>query len=45
MENIKQANLDSFVTFFGEVEFKCDKIEYHKSNGKISVMTFESLEK
>lgn len=44
MENIKQANLESFVTFFGEVEFKCDKIEYHKSNGKISVMTFESLE-
>ena len=43
MENIKQANLESFVTFFGEVEFKCDKIEYHK-NGKISVMTFESLE-
>ena len=45
MENIKQANLDSFVTFFGEVEFKCDKIEYHKSNGKISVMTFEKIEK
>lgn len=44
MENIKQANLESFVTFFGEVEFKCDKIEYHKSNGKISTMTFESLE-
>lgn len=43
MENIKQTNLESFVTFFGEVEFKCDKIEYHK-NGKISVMTFESLE-
>lgn len=45
MENIKQTNLESFVTFFGEVEFKCDKIEYHKSNGKISVMTFESLER
>lgn len=43
MENIRQTNLESFVTFFGEVEFKCDKIEYHK-NGKISVMTFESLE-
>lgn len=43
MENIRQTNLESFVTFFGEVEFRCDKIEYHK-NGKISVMTFESLE-
>lgn len=44
MESIRQIGLESFVELFGEVEFKCDKIEYHK-NGKISEMTFESLEK
>lgn len=44
MERIKEIGLESFVAFFGEVEFKCTQIEYHK-NGKISKMTFESLEK
>lgn len=45
MERIKQIGLESFAEFFGEVKFKCTKIEYHEKNGKISKMTFESLEK
>lgn len=44
MESIKDLSLESFVAFFGEVDFKCTKVEYHK-NGKISKMTFESLQK
>jgi hypothetical protein len=43
MERIKEIGLESFVAFFGEIEFKCTDIKYH-SNGKISEMTFESLE-
>lgn len=44
MERIKQIGLESFVEFFGEVDFKCTDIEYHEKSGKISNMTFESLE-
>jgi hypothetical protein len=43
MERIKEIGLESFVAFFGEVKFKCTDMKYH-SNGKISEMTFESLE-
>ena len=45
MERIKEIGLESFVEFFGEVDFKCNKIEYHEKTGKISAMTFESLQK
>lgn len=44
MERIKEIGLESFVEFFGEVDFKCTDIEYHEKSGKISKMTFESLE-
>ena len=45
MERIKEIGLESFVEFFGEVGFRCTKIEYHKNTGRISSMTFESLNK
>lgn len=45
MERIKEIGLESFVEFFGEVDFRCTKIEYHKNTGKVSSMTFESLNK
>lgn len=44
MERIKEIGLESFVEFFGEVEFKCTDIKYHEKSGRISNMTFESLE-
>ena len=45
MERIKEIGLESFVEFFGEVDFRCTKIEYHKNTGQVSSMTFESLNK
>lgn len=45
MERIREIGLEGFVTFFGEVDFKCTNIEYHQKTGKVSKMTFESLEK
>lgn len=45
MERIKEIGLESFVEFFGEVDFRCTQIEYHKNTGKVSSMTFESLNK
>ena len=44
MENIRKIGMESFTEFFGEVGFKCIDIEYHKQNGKVSKMIFESTE-
>ena len=43
-ERIKEIGLEGFTEFFGEVNFKCTKIEYHQENNKISKITFESTE-
>lgn len=44
MERIKEIGLDTFTEFFGEIAFKCSEIKYHEKNGKISEMTFESIQ-
>lgn len=44
MERIKEIGMESFTEFFGEVNFKCTNIEYHKETNKVSKMTFESTE-
>ncbi|MBR3697485.1 MAG: hypothetical protein IKM97_04415 [Clostridia bacterium] len=44
MERINDIGLESFTEFFGEVNFKCTGIEYHKENNKVSKMIFESTE-
>ncbi len=44
MERFKQADINTFVRYFGEVGFKCTDIQYHKKNGRIASMTFEATE-
>lgn len=44
MEKIKEIGIETFTEFFGEVKFKCTDIKYHEKNGRISSMTFESVE-
>lgn len=44
MEKIKEIGIETFTEFFGEVKFKCTDIKYHEENGRISSMTFESVE-
>ena len=44
MERIKEIGIESFTEFFGEINFKCTGIKYHKENNKISKMFFESTE-
>ena len=39
MERIDAVGIESFVEYFGSVDFECTKVSYHKS-GKISEMTF-----
>ena len=44
MEQLKSTGLDEFTRYFGEVEFKCANVKYHKSTGKIAEMTFEATQ-
>lgn len=43
METIYQGKMDKFVQYYGQVKFKCTKIDYHNSTKKISYMLFEQV--
>lgn len=43
METIYNGSMDKFVQFYNEIKFKCTKLEYHKSTGKIKYMLFEQI--
>lgn len=42
METLKKTGLTEFTRYFGEVEFKCTDVKYHKKTGKIAEMTFSA---
>lgn len=44
MERIKEIGMENFTEFFGEINFKCTKIEYHADSKKVSRIYFESTE-
>lgn len=44
MERINQLGINSFVEYFGIVDFKCTNIKYHEETRKVSEMTFEATE-
>ena len=43
METIYQGKMNKFVQYYGQVKFKCTKIDYHNSTKKISYMLFEQV--
>ena len=43
MEKIYNAGTEQFVQYYGNIKFKCSKIEYHKTTGKVKYMLFEQL--
>lgn len=43
METIYNNGMDNFVQFYGQIKFKCTKIEYHKETGKIKYLLFEQI--
>ena len=45
MEDLEKRGLDKFSHAFGGIYFKCNKVTYHKSTGKIESLSFESLQK
>lgn len=44
METIYNAGTEQFVQYYGNIKFKCSKIEYHKKTGRIKYMLFEQQE-
>ena len=43
METLYQGGMDNFVQYYGGIEFKCTKIEYHKFTNKVKYMLFEQI--
>jgi len=43
METIYNAGMGQFIQHYGNIEFKCSKIEYHQSTKKIKYILFEQL--
>lgn len=44
METFYNAGTEQFIQYYGNIKFKCSKIEYHKNTGKIKYMLFEQLQ-
>ena len=44
MESFNNAGTEQFIQYYGNIKFKCSKIEYHKDTGKIKYILFEQLQ-
>ena len=43
METIYNGGMVKFIQFYGEIKFKCTKIEYHNTTKKVKYMLFEQI--
>ena len=43
MEQIYNKRTELFIQLFIDIKFKCSKVEYHDSTGKIKYMLFEQI--
>lgn len=43
METFYNASIQQFIQYYGNIKFKCSKIEYHKNTGKIKYLLFEQI--
>lgn len=43
METLHSGGMEKFVQYYNNIQFKCTKLEYHKSTGKIKYMLFEQI--
>ena len=44
MEQIYNSGVEQFVQYYGNIQFKCSKIEYHEKTGRIKYILFEQQE-
>ncbi len=43
METFYKGEMKNFVQYYGEILFKCTKIDYHEKTGKVKFLLFEQL--
>lgn len=43
MEALYNGGIEKFVEYYGNIQFKCTKIEYHQKTGKVSYLYFEQI--
>ena len=43
METLYAGGMEKFVQYYNEIKFKCTKIDYHKSNGKVKYLFIEQI--
>lgn len=43
METLYTGGIDKFVQYYGEIKFKCTKLEYHKTTNKVKYLLFEQI--
>lgn len=43
METFYNGGMQKFVQYYGTIQFKCTKIDYHKTTNKVKYMLFEQI--
>lgn len=43
METLNSGGMDKFVQYYGQITFKCTKIDYHNSTGKVKYILIEQM--
>ena len=43
MEQFYYNGINNFVMYYGEIKFKCTKLEYHNTTKKVKYMLFEQI--
>jgi len=45
METFYNGGIEQFVQHYGNIKFKCTKLEYHKKTGQVKYLYFEQISK
>ena len=43
MEVLYNGGMEKFIEYYGNIQFKCTMIDYHKSTGKVKYLRFEQI--
>lgn len=43
MQKIYTGGMDTFYSYYKDIKFKCNEVQYHKSTGKVKYMLFEQI--
>lgn len=43
METLYAGGMDKFIQYYNEIKFKCTKIDYHNTSGRVKYMLIEQI--